>query len=81
MGGTGSTAGDVERLAEQLAADDHPVDLDQRAVGLVVEGHLADPGDDERIDEPEDHADHDRHEQRRAELADEESHVSSLPVQ
>ena len=31
-----------ERLADQLAADDHAVALDQRAVGLVVERDLPD---------------------------------------
>ena len=31
-----------ERLADQRGADDLAVDLDERALGLVVEGDLAD---------------------------------------
>ena len=38
--------GPGERLADQLAADDSPVHLDQRAVGLTREEELREPGHD-----------------------------------
>ena len=39
---SGSTAAAVNDLTDQLAADDDTVAADQRAVGLVAEGDLAD---------------------------------------
>ena len=41
--------GGGEALADDLGADDLAVDLDQGAVGLVVEGDLADAEHDERV--------------------------------
>ena len=58
----------------QAAADDLAVDLDERAVGLVVEGHLGDAGDDERVDEAAQHGEHEHAEHGRRELADECTH-------
>ena len=63
-----------ELLADQAAAHDLPVDLDERAVGLVVEGHLGDAGDDERVDEPAQDGEHEHAEHGRGELADEATH-------
>ncbi len=72
--------GGDEVLAEELAADDDTVDLDQRPVGLVVECDLSDRGDHKRVgDAEEEREDHDR-DDGGAELTNEGLHVSWLPV-
>ena len=59
-----------EGLADQAGPDDVTVRvLDQRAVGLVVERHLGDAGDDQREDEPRDDREDDHHHQRGKQLA------------
>jgi hypothetical protein len=53
----------VELLADQRAADDDAVALDQRAVGLAGEDPLADARDEQRVDEAQkDGEDHHREE-------------------
>ena len=51
-----------------------PSTFDQRAVGLVVEGHLGDAGDDERVDDPAQDREGEHAEHGRGELADESTH-------
>src|SRR5262249_60595236 len=63
-----------ELLAEQRAADDLPVHLDERAVGLVVEGDLGHTGHDERVGQAADHREDDDPEDRRPELTGEGTH-------
>ncbi len=53
--------GGGERLADQLRADDLAVDLDERTLGLVVEGDLADRRDDEGIHDTGQHGEDDEH--------------------
>jgi len=53
-----------EALADQLRSDDPPVALDQRAVGLVAEGELADAPHDGRIDAAGDDQQGQRHADR-----------------
>ena len=48
-----------EGLADQARADDGAVALDERAVGLVGEGDLRDPGDDERVGDADEHGERD----------------------
>ncbi len=56
--------------------DDLAVAPDQRAVGLVVEGHLREAGDHQRIHESEQHGEHEDRADRSNELG---AHVSSPP--
>ena len=58
-----------ERLADDARADDLAVALDQLAVGLVREQHLRQAGDDERIDEAQQHRGHHGHQKRRQDVS------------
>ena len=46
-----------------------PFTLDERAVGLVVERDLADAGDDQRVDQAEEHGEDHHRDERGNELA------------
>src|ERR1700741_5492080 len=59
-----------ERLADQSRAEHLAVFLDQAAIGLVLERHLADAGDEQRIGE----AVEDGHDQQHADAL--ENHAS-----
>jgi hypothetical protein len=52
-----------ELLADQAGADHLSVDLDQRAVGLVVEQQLGRAGHEERVDHAGDDHQHHGHQQ------------------
>ena len=59
----------LEDLTDELRPDDRAVALDERPVGPPWEGDLRDAGHDQRIDEPDEHGEDEKRDERGNELA------------